>query len=157
VTTVVTGEPQPFTYWIVEVPTPTPLTIPEEEPTVATEVLELVHDPTPPELANVDGIPVHKDVVPVIAPGPALTTKVAVAKQPAAVYVIVAVPTVVLAVTTPEASTDAIAGLLLDQVPPDVALLNVLVPLVQALNVPVIATGDGLTVTVTLALDVQPL
>ena len=48
----------------------------------------------------------------------------------------------------------AIVGSLLLQVPPDVALLSVLLPPTQALSAPVIAAGSGSTVTT--AVLVQP-
>ncbi len=69
---------------MVEVPTPTPVTTPVEA-IVATDVLELVHVPAPPEFDKVLVSPVQIPKVPVIEPGDALTAKVAVVKQPAAV------------------------------------------------------------------------
>ena len=50
----------------------------------------------------------------------------------------------------------AIAGVLLLHVPPGVPLLSALVPLVHALNVPVIASGDGFKVTVAVLVLAQP-
>jgi hypothetical protein len=52
-----------------------------------------------------------------------------------------------IAVTTPNASIDAVSGLLLAHVPPGVAELSVAVLPGQALVVPVIASGAALTVT----------
>lgn len=60
----------------------------------------------------------------------------------------VAVPADEPAVTTPLASTLATDGLLLLQVPPEVASLNELVPPAHTLSVPVIAAGAELIVSV---------
>ena len=61
--------------------------------------------------------------------------------------------------TTPEALTVATAVLLEDQVPPLVASLRVVVEPTQTLVVPVMAAtvGSALTVTVVVAVEVQPL
>ncbi len=68
------------------------------------------------------------------------------------------VPIVVYAVTIPsDAPIDAIDGALLLHVPPVVALVSVLVPLVQVLNAPPMAAGVGFTDSVRLLLEVQPL
>ena len=58
---------------MLHVPNAIPETIPVNEPTIATEVLELLH--TPPEVAqyNVDVLPGAIVVMPVIAAGAALT------------------------------------------------------------------------------------
>ena len=60
------------------VPAATPVTIPEELPTVAIEASLLVQLPTPPELLKVVVAPVHTVVVPVMPAGEPLTTNVAV-------------------------------------------------------------------------------
>lgn len=70
---------------MVAVPTETPVMIPVVFPADATALLLLVHVPAPPELASVVVVPVQNTVVPVIAPGEALTANVAVAEQPLAV------------------------------------------------------------------------
>ena len=64
-------------------PADTPVTIPEE-PTVALEVLLLVH-PAPVELVSVVVPPTHTFIVPVIAGGDDRTETAAVAVQPATV------------------------------------------------------------------------
>ena len=70
----------------------------------------------------------------------------------------VVVPTVVLAVTMPvEGSIDAIDGAELLHAPPAVASPSVVVPLVQVLRDPVIAAGEGFTVTAAVAVEAQPL
>jgi hypothetical protein len=85
VTTELAGVPHPLEYEMVAVPGAMPVTIPVVPPTVATEVLLLVHAPTPPGLDHVVVAPVHTVIVPVLADGEPFTTKVAVALQPAAV------------------------------------------------------------------------
>ena len=61
--------------------------------------------------------------------------------------------------TTPLALTVAMAVLLDDQVPPEVASLKSVVDATQTLVVPVMAAtvGRALTVTVVVTLEVQPL
>jgi hypothetical protein len=119
-------------------------------------VLLLLHAPTPPGLLSVLVSPVHTLAVPVIAAGDPLTTNVAVVKQPATVYVIVVVPALPPAVTNPEELMLATPGALLLHVPEGVLLLSVLLPPIQALSVPVIAFGAGLTVTDALLVLAQP-
>jgi len=79
VTVVTTGVPQPFAYVIAAVPTETPVTIPEIDPTVAILVLLLVHDPTPPVFVSVLVLPLQIVVVPLVVPGSAFTTNIAIA------------------------------------------------------------------------------
>jgi len=79
VTVVTTGVPQPFAYVIAAVPTETPVTIPEIDPTVAILVLLLVHDPTPPVFVSVLVLPLQIVVVPLVVPGREFTTNIAIA------------------------------------------------------------------------------
>jgi hypothetical protein len=69
VTIVVALHPVPVEYVIVVVPPEIPLTTPEEEPTVPTAVVLLLH--VPPEVASAKVVvaPTHTDVVPVIDAG----------------------------------------------------------------------------------------
>jgi hypothetical protein len=68
---------------MVAVPTATPVTIPEVEPTVAIDEVLLVQLPDPPEFASVVITPVHTVIVPVlVAPGDAFTVNEAVTKHP---------------------------------------------------------------------------
>ena len=74
-------------------------------------------------------------------------------------YVMRAVPTA-LPRTAPEVLTDAIAGALLDHVPPDVALLSVVTAPIHTVGVPVTGPdeGSGFTVNVrVVSLEPQPL
>ena len=59
-------------YEIVTVPAATPVTIPEIEAIVATEVLLLIHVP-PPELFSVLVVPVQTKAIPLIADGFSIT------------------------------------------------------------------------------------
>jgi hypothetical protein len=68
----------------------------------------------------------------------------------------VVVPALPPAVTRPAELIVAIAGVLLLHVPPGVPLLRVLVPLTHALSVPVIASGEGFTVTTALLVLAHP-
>jgi len=70
VTTARVEHPQLATvYVIVAVPPDTPLTTPDEEPTVATDVLLLLHVPPPLALLSAVVAPGHTVSVPVIAAG----------------------------------------------------------------------------------------
>jgi hypothetical protein len=61
-------------YVILAVPPATPVTMPRLELTVATEVLLLIHDTAGVvALLNVDVVPTHRLVVPVMADGVAFT------------------------------------------------------------------------------------
>jgi hypothetical protein len=76
-----------------------------------------------------------------------LTVTTAVTKQPLPIsYVILDVPTVT-PVTMPVLAMVATAGVLLLQVPPGSELDKVVVEPRQAINIPVIAPGVGVTVT----------
>lgn len=59
-----------------------PLTIPEEDPTVATPVLLLVQVPPDTVLPSVVVAPAHALVVPVIVPGLVFTVTIAVTEHP---------------------------------------------------------------------------
>lgn len=65
---------------IVEVPTATPIAMPDAAPIVVKPLL-LVHVPAP-ALVSVVVVPTHTDGVPPMAAGSALTVTVAVRKQP---------------------------------------------------------------------------
>jgi hypothetical protein len=67
---------------MVDVPAATGLTVPVEEPIVATEEVPLIHVPPPVEQDKVtEDAPTHKDSVPVIALGLGFTVTVIVLKQ----------------------------------------------------------------------------
>ena len=104
------------------------------------------------------GPPVRLNVVPIqtgplllaVATGTVYTVTVAVCKQPVAkVYDMMDVPAETPE-TTPRALIVATKGDALLQVPPAVASARVVVKPAHTVNVPVIAAGNGFTVTITL-------
>jgi hypothetical protein len=119
-------------YDMMAVPADTAVTRPVV-PTVAIDASLVPH--TPPAMVSVNDrvAPAHMVVVPMISPGSGmvftLTGRVATAvpQAPLTVYVMVAAP-VAMPLTTPDASTVAIAVLLLLQVPPGIASVNVPTP-----------------------------
>lgn len=71
---------------IVTFPAATPVTVPVEEPMVATDVLLLIHVPPPVLLVSVEVAPAHTtDDAGEIAAGAAITLTAFVTKQPPAV------------------------------------------------------------------------
>jgi hypothetical protein len=131
---------------MLDVPDTTPDTTPDALPIVATPVLLLVQVP-PPVLVSVLVVPTHTTGVPPIADGTGLTVNTLVMKHPVdRVYVIVEVPAST-PVTTPEAEpTVATLVVLLAHVPPP-ASVSVAVKPSHATDVPLIADGNGFTVT----------
>ena len=134
------------------------------EPTVATDVLVLLHVPPVAVSARVMVDPTHTFEGPVIAGttgnGLTVTTAVTIVVQPkplVTLYVIVAVPAAP-AVIFPAEPMVATEVLLLLHVPPVVVLFRVVVAPWQALIVPVIAAtvGNGLMVTIAVTIVVQP-
>lgn len=67
---------------MVDVATVRPDTTPVDEPIVAAAVLLLTHVPPGTGLVNVDGVPLHTDNVPPIAPGEEFTVSARVLTQP---------------------------------------------------------------------------
>ena len=67
---------------IVAVPAPTPVTTPDNEPTVATPVPLLLHVPPEDASNNVVDVPAHIVVKPVTAPGSGFTVIEYCAAQP---------------------------------------------------------------------------
>ena len=138
---------------IVAEPAITGVTTPVPEPTVATDVLLLLH--APPDVASLNVVvePVQTVVVPAIKEGKALTVATFVALQPVArEYDIVDVPDDT-PVTMPVVPIVAIVVVLLAHVPLPVASLKVVVEPAHTLAVPAIADGTGLTVTILVALQ----
>jgi len=82
VTCAETVQPPPSEYTILETPGLIPATMPDNEPTVATEGTLLVQPP-PPGSVNVVVAPTHTRSVPPIAGGEEITVTVEVAIQPA--------------------------------------------------------------------------
>ena len=82
VTTAVVKQPVESVYVLTVVPGDTPFTIPEVDPTVATESVLLVHVPPPPSLSVVVPVP-QIESVPEIGDAAVFTDIRAVAEQPA--------------------------------------------------------------------------
>jgi hypothetical protein len=141
---------------VLAVTTIPPVTIPVVDPTVATDVLLLLHVPPPASLNEVV-IPEHTLSAPSIAVGNGLTVNTAVAIQP--VGNVCVMVTVVAVATVPPVTTpvvDPIAAtvvLLLLQVPPP-ASLSVVVKPEHTASVPSIAVGNGFTVTIAVIIQV---
>jgi hypothetical protein len=134
-----------------------PVTVPVEEPTVAMEVLPLVHTPEGVASLSVVLVPRHTPRLPVIpeTPGEELTVILVEVEQPVpvAVKVIAATPAAT-PVTTPEASTVAMPVAPLDHVPgPPLANKLVVLPTHTA-GPPEIGPGGAFTVAV--AVVIQP-
>ena len=135
-------------------PAVAPVTTPVVDTTVAIEVLLQLHVPLPASLNVVDK-PAQTVVFPIIAFGKGLTVTVLVVIQPVpSIYVMVVVPGDTL-VTTPEPEGTMVATevLLLLQVPPAVASLNVVIKPMQTLAKPVITDGKGFTNTEVVAMQ----
>ncbi len=127
---------------MVATPAATPVTTPEEEPTVATSKSELVHTPPVTVLVRVVVAPTHTVGVPPIVGGIAFTVSVAILRQVVGSMYEIVEPIVATVI------------LLLLHVPPPVALLRVVVAPKQILIEPVINAGVAFTVII--ALRTQP-
>lgn len=124
-----------------------PVTIPLPL-TVATDVGAQLHAPPARELLSVIVLPAHTGILPAIGPGTGFTVTITVAAPQVVMYDIVAVPAAT-AVTIPEeliVATEVGAQL---HVPPGNELLNEIVPPGHSGVFPVIAPGNGMTVTTT--------
>lgn len=133
------------------VPAVIPVTTPVPD-IVPTAGVELLHAPPDVALLRVVDCPVHTVNMPVIEEGAGFTVTITLLWQPVGVLLItVEVPKeipVTIPVETPHVATD---GLLLLQVTPGVAELNVDVPPTQILSIPVIGAGSAFTVTTAIA------
>jgi hypothetical protein len=116
-----------------------PVTIPVDDPIVATPVLLLLQIPPMEASDSVVVKPVHTVVEPVIVAGAALTVTILVSKQLPSEYEITAVPTAT-PVTTPDEFIVATAVFALLHAPPPVAPVKVVVAVGQILVVPEIET-----------------
>lgn len=147
VTLLTARQPLVFVKVIFTVPPATPVTMPLAASTVAVAVLPELQVPEA-ELESDIVVPAHKEETPDIAAGAAFTVTETMRLQPVArVYVMSATPA-----DTPDTLpvvlvTVAMLVLLLAQVPPPVAVRAVVAPS-HTLVVPLMAPGNGLTVTV---------
>jgi len=138
---------------IVVVPVPVPVMTPVLKAAVAILVLLLVHVP-PPASERLVVSPLHKKVLPVIAPGAGLTVIGLLTEQPVVVivYEIVVVP-----VATPETTPvddPTVAALVFEllHVPPPASVSDIVVP-THTEDAPVIGAGSALTVNTVVALQ----
>jgi hypothetical protein len=126
--------------------------MPELEPIVIEEVALLQ---VPPGVASlkVDTPPAHMLYAPRILDGLGLTVTVAVAPQPLAVYVMIAVPGILPVISPVVVVNVAAVAFVLEllQVPPEVALVRVVVAPGQTVSTPVGGDGTGTTVTTRVA------
>jgi len=137
-----------------DVPGVTPVTIPVDEPTVATPVEPLIQLPPATDSLSVVVSPIQVVSVPVIGVGTAVTVTICVATHAVPIwYDIVAVP-VATPVTMPVVEPIvAIPVLLLLHEPPSAPSVSVVVPPMQVIALPPIAGGAVLTVTTIEALQ----
>ena len=125
-----------------------PVTMADEEPTVATEVLLLLHVPPVTRSLNEVVPPAATVVLPDIGEGAGLTVKVIVVTAVPTIYVMVQVPAATPATIPVDEPTVAMEVLLLLQWPPAVESVNVLLLPAQTLAIPLIPETDVLPVTV---------
>ena len=142
---------------MVAVPAAMPETTPVDEPIDATDGLLELHEPPASESDKVMVEPAHNVVGPVIGSGNTFTFTVVVIKHPVEtsvyeIYAIPVVPPVTMPVADPTVATD---GLLLLQVPPGLASLNVIVVAEHNMPPPIIADGGGFTVIVVVTIPEQ--
>lgn len=139
---------------MVVAPVLTLVTTPDEEPTVATPTLLLVHVPPDAVFVRVDVAPiVHTPNMPEMA-DIALTVIGLIAEHPLDVVYRIFNEPPVTPVTIPVADpTVAKEVLLLLQTPPDVAFVSAVVSAGQTVDAPLIAAGDAFTVTFATALQ----
>ena len=142
---------------MVTVPAVTPVTIPDEEPTLALALLA-VH--TPPARVLVSAVlrPSQTVSVPLIVPGAAFTVTPAVTEQPVGmVYVTVVEPAPAPNKLPEDEPMVATVVLPLSHVPPVSASVRVEDKPWHILVVPIIAVGVGLTVTIAVILQPVPM
>jgi hypothetical protein len=139
---------------MVAVPAAMPVTSPDEAPTVATVVLPLVQLPPASASLNVVIDPAHTASVPAMADGNGLTVTTACAMQPVAVLVkvMIAVPADIPE-KRPVDPTVAVLVLSLVQVPGILTSDKIVDEPAHKVLIPVIAAGNGFTVTALVALQ----
>ena len=114
----------------------TPVTVPLMEPTVATDVLALLHVPPVETSLSVILEPAATVKIPESGAGVGLTVNTIVALLVPSEYEIIQVPAVTPVTTPVEEPTVAIPVLLLLQLPPEVVSDKVLVEPTQTLAIP---------------------
>jgi hypothetical protein len=143
-TVAVTVQPDPNEYVITVVPTDTPVTIPLNDPITATPGTVLIHVPPGTPSPNGNVAPTHTGNTPVIAVGVGLTDIVSATWQPpAAVYVMIVVPSMTPVTTPPPEVTVATDVLLLNHVPPVTASPSDAVVPTHSAEAPLTRDGDA--------------
>ena len=133
---------------MIVVPAETPVIIPVIEPAVATATLLLVHTPLWMASDSTEIAPAHIVPAPIIAVGCVVTETIVVATHPdGSAYVIMVVPADNAETIPEEEPTVPTAILLLLHMPPVLVSLKAEVDPEQILVVPVIAPGNGFTVS----------
>jgi hypothetical protein len=134
---------------IVVVPAVTPPIVPVAAPIVAVAGVLLTHVPAPDASVKVVVVPGQTERAPLMAAGNALTVSTLVVVQPVdvSVNVIVVVPAATPPIVPVPAPMVAAAVVLLTHVPPPDASLSVAVAPAQTERAPLMAAGNGLTVT----------
>jgi hypothetical protein len=139
-----------------ERPAVIPVITPVDASTVAAVGLLLTQVPPGTVLVNVVVRSLHTDDAPDIAVGAVVTVATAVVLQPELrLYVIIAFPAVVPAVTAPFVALTVTSDDAVDHVPPVGLPVSVVDKPTQTISVPDIA-GAGLTVTTVLVLQSPP-
>jgi hypothetical protein len=152
VTTIVAAQPDADVYLISVVPVVRPVTSPvvaDAVETVATPASALLHTRPAVALVSVVELPMHIELVPVIAAGEASTVTIVVVRQPLAdVYDIILVPTATPLSTPFTMPIEALPIRELTHMPPAGVLVSVAVAPTQIVPAPAIAAGVSFTVTV---------
>lgn len=138
---------------MVSVPALTPVTIPDNEPTVATAMVLPDHVP-PPASESVSLASAHTLSEPDMLSGSGLTLTNTVAAQPEPIVYEICVVPANMPVSTPVEPMVATPGALLLQAPPEVPSVSETV--LPAHNAAGPAMDDGDTCTVTAAVAIQP-
>jgi hypothetical protein len=140
------------------VPNASPVTTPETGSIGAIAGAELVQVPPGTPLVRVAVLPIHRVRGPPIGVGADVTVTIFVAIQLVPnVYVIVDVPNATPVTIPVVKPTVATAVLLLVQVPPGTASLNVVEEDTPVTPIPVIGAGIGITVTAVVTLQPEPI
>jgi hypothetical protein len=141
----------------VVVPVVTPVTIPVNDPIVATDVVLLAHVPPIEASVSVIVAPTHTAPGPLIGTGSGLTVTITVLTQPVlSVYVTGAVP-VDIPNTIPDVEPIEAAPLPVLHIPPPVASLNATNEPAHTIGVPDMAAGNEFTVTAVVVLQPVPI
>jgi hypothetical protein len=132
--------------------------MPVPAPAVATDGDAELHVPPPVASPSVVVAPTHRLIIPVTGAGIVSTISGLLMEQPVAprVYMIVTVPAATPVTTPVDTPTLPIAGALLIHVPPGTTSVSVTADPTHTAPGPIIAAGNALTVTITVAAQPVP-